>query len=50
MECYDREEVEIKDYVKNAKKMVTVPANAQIRRGVVEERMETLKNSQMKLI
>lgn len=43
VECYDREEVEIKEYVKNAKKMVTVPANAQIRRGVVEERMEILK-------
>ena len=43
VDCFDREEVEIKDYVKNASKMVTVPAFARIRRGVVEERTKKLQ-------
>ncbi|RDY24482.1 indolepyruvate ferredoxin oxidoreductase subunit alpha [Romboutsia maritimum] len=43
VECYDREEVKIKDYVKNASKMVTVPAFARVRRAVVEERTKKLQ-------
>lgn len=44
VECRDREEVEIKEYVKDAKKYVMVPANAKVRRIRVEERMEKLKD------
>lgn len=44
VECFDREEVAIKDYVKDAKKRVTVPANAKLRRVKVEERMKELES------
>ena len=44
VECSERQEVEIREYVKNASKMVTVPVNARIRRGIVEERMSTLED------
>lgn len=42
VECKDRVEVGIKEYVKNIKKNLTVPAHAKIRRAAVEERMEKL--------
>lgn len=44
VECFDRKEVAIKDYVKDAKKRVTVPANAKLRRVKVEERMKELES------
>jgi indolepyruvate ferredoxin oxidoreductase alpha subunit len=43
VECVDREEVAIKDYVKDVKKYVSVPANARLMRIKVENRMEKLK-------
>lgn len=39
VECEDRNEVNIKEYVKNAEKTVTVPAHAKKLRVKVEERM-----------
>lgn len=39
VECEDRKEVNIKEYVKNAEKTVTVPAHAKKLRVKVEERM-----------
>ncbi|MDR0879814.1 MAG: indolepyruvate ferredoxin oxidoreductase subunit alpha [Clostridioides sp.] len=42
VEFYDRDEVGIKDYVKDAIKRVTVPANAQKLRLKVEDRMNRL--------
>lgn len=39
VECEDRKEVNIKEYVKNAEKTVTVPAHARKLRVKVEERM-----------
>lgn len=42
VECSDREEVGIKEYVKNIKKNVTVPANARVLRIKVEERLQKL--------
>ncbi len=42
VECYDREEVGIKEYVKNIKKNVTVPAHARGLRVKVEERLQKL--------
>ena len=43
VECEDRKEVGIKEYVKNAEKFVTVPAYSRILRGKVEERLKNLK-------
>ena len=43
VECEDRKEVGIKEYVKDASKYVTVPANSKVLRGKVEERMHNLK-------
>lgn len=39
VDCEDRKEVDIKEYVKNAEKTVTVPAHAKKLRVKVEERM-----------
>lgn len=44
VECSERQEVGIREYVKNASKMVTVPANARIRRGIVQERISMLED------
>ena len=41
--CVDREEVKIKDYVKDVKKRVTVPAHARNLRIEVEKRLDKLK-------
>ncbi|SDD98928.1 indolepyruvate ferredoxin oxidoreductase subunit alpha [Sporomusa acidovorans] len=43
VECKDREEVGIKEYVKNVRKYVTVPANARVLRVKVEERLKKLQ-------
>lgn len=43
VECGERKEVGIKEYVKNAKKYVTVPVNSKVRRRLLEERMIELK-------
>ena len=43
VECFDREEVGIKEYIKNPQKMVTVPAHAKQRRIEVEKRINKLK-------
>ena len=42
VECSDRKEVGIKEYVKNVQKNLTVPAHARVLRGSVEERMQKL--------
>ena len=42
VECEERKEVGIKEYVKNASKYVTVPANSRLLRVKVEERMNKL--------
>ena len=42
VECEDRKEVGIKEYVKNAEKFVTVPAHSRVLRGKVEERLHNL--------
>lgn len=42
VQCSDRVEVGIKDYVKNVQKNLTVPAHAKIRRGAVEDRIQKL--------
>ena len=42
VECYDREEAEIKEYKKNIQKYMTVPAFARKMRVRVEERMQKL--------
>ena len=41
--CVDREEVKIKDYVKDVKKRVTVPAHARNLRIELEKRLDKLK-------
>lgn len=43
VELADRREVPIRDYVKNVKKYITVPAHAKVLRGKVEERINRLK-------
>lgn len=43
VECEDRKEVGIKEYVKDASKYVTVPANSRVLRGKVEERFYNLE-------
>ncbi len=43
VECKNRTEVGIKEYVKDAPKYVTVPANSRILRGKVEERLHNLE-------
>lgn len=43
VECYDREEVGVKPYVKNVKKLMTVPAHARVFRHNVEERLKKLE-------
>ncbi|MGL6104834.1 indolepyruvate ferredoxin oxidoreductase subunit alpha [Romboutsia sp.] len=43
VECNDREEVGIRDYIKNPQKNLTVPAHARVRRVAVEERMKALE-------
>ena len=43
VECEDRKEVGIKEYVKNAEKFVTVPAHSRVLRGKVEERLHNLE-------
>ncbi|MCC3869269.1 indolepyruvate ferredoxin oxidoreductase subunit alpha [Terrisporobacter mayombei] len=43
VECKDRKEVGIKEYVKDAPKYVTVPANSRVLRGKVEERLHNLE-------
>ena len=43
VECEDRIEVGIKEYVKDAPKYVTVPANSRLLRGKVEERLHNLE-------
>lgn len=43
VECGERKEVPVKPYVKNAKKYVTVPANAKVLRRNLEERLSALK-------
>ncbi|MDK2562737.1 indolepyruvate ferredoxin oxidoreductase subunit alpha [Romboutsia sedimentorum] len=42
VDCTDRVEVGIKDYVKNPQKNLTVPAHARILRNSVEERLQKL--------
>ncbi|MGI6604607.1 MAG: indolepyruvate ferredoxin oxidoreductase subunit alpha [bacterium] len=42
VECYERQEVEVKEYKKNAAKYCMVPANARKRRVFVEERTRLL--------
>lgn len=42
VECKNRTEVGIKEYVKDAPKYVTVPANSRVLRGKVEERLHNL--------
>ncbi|MEG0855200.1 MAG: indolepyruvate ferredoxin oxidoreductase subunit alpha [Terrisporobacter sp.] len=42
VECEDRQEVGIKEYVKDAQKYVTVPAYSKVLRGKVEERLHNL--------
>lgn len=42
VECKDREEIEIKEYVKNAAKYLTVPAHARKLRASLEERLSKL--------
>lgn len=42
VDCTDRVEVGIKDYVKNPQKNLTVPAHARILRNSVEERLQEL--------
>ena len=44
VECSERNEVGIKEYEKNAKKYVTVPANSKVLRVKVEERMQKLED------
>ncbi|SFJ59415.1 indolepyruvate ferredoxin oxidoreductase alpha subunit [Terrisporobacter glycolicus] len=43
VECKNRTEVGIKEYVKDAPKYVTVPANSRVLRGKVEERLNNLE-------
>ncbi|MCM1989408.1 indolepyruvate ferredoxin oxidoreductase subunit alpha [Oceanirhabdus seepicola] len=43
VECYDRKEVELKEYKKDVKKYVTVPGHSRLLRLKVEERMNKLK-------
>ncbi|WP_343344620.1 indolepyruvate ferredoxin oxidoreductase subunit alpha [Terrisporobacter petrolearius] len=43
VECKNRTEVGIKEYVKDAPKYVTVPANSRVLRGKVEERLHNLE-------
>ena len=43
VECEDRKEVGIKEYVKNAEKFVTVTAHSRVLRGKVEERLHNLE-------
>ena len=43
VECNNRTEVGIKEYVKDAPKYVTVPANSRVLRGKVEERLHNLE-------
>lgn len=43
VECEGRKEVGIKEYVKDAPKYVTVPANSRVLRGKVEERLHNLE-------
>ena len=43
VECEERKEVGIKEYVKDAPKYVTVPANSRVLRGKVEERLYNLE-------
>lgn len=42
VECSDRNEVGIKEYAKNARKYVTVPAHAKVLRANVESRLQRL--------
>ena len=42
VECSDRIEVPIKEYIKNPQKNLTVPAHARVRRVDIEERMKKL--------
>ena len=42
VECSDRLEVPIKEYIKNPQKNLTVPAHARVRRVDIEERMKKL--------
>lgn len=42
VECYEREEIEIKEYVKNTSKYMTVPAHSRKLRHKVEERLNRL--------
>lgn len=42
VECSDRVEVPIKEYIKNPQKNLTVPAHARVRRVDIEERMKKL--------
>ena len=44
VECSDRVEVGIKDYVKNPQKTLTVPAHARVLRHSVEDRLNKLKD------
>ena len=43
VECEERKEVGIKEYIKNASKYVTVPANSRLLRVKVEERINKLE-------
>lgn len=43
VECQDRQEVGIKEYVKDARKYLTVPAHSRLLRAKVEERMQKLQ-------
>lgn len=44
VELGERQEVPIRDYVKNVRKYVTVPAHAKLLRAKVEERIQALKS------
>lgn len=43
VECFNRKEVGIKDYIKNPQKNLTVPAHAKVRRIAVEKRLKDLE-------
>ena len=43
VECNEREDVEIKEYVKDVKKYMTTPSNARVMRVKVEKRMKKLE-------
>ena len=43
VDCMERKDIKIKEYNKDTKKNLTVPAHARIKRYIVEERLEKLE-------